>query len=171
MSASFLIIAFLILASALAAVLLPRPIHCGLCAAFSFLATGALFLYLDAAFIGLIQLIVYVGAVAVLILFTILLTRPLPEPGEPPPLLRPSFTGGALAALAAVSLMVVSAIAFKPAPAPGAEATPSISLEKLGISLVTDQVVALLLVGLLLSATLIGAIILAAPATPEDEQP
>jgi NADH:ubiquinone oxidoreductase subunit 6 (subunit J) len=168
MSASFLIIAVLILASALAAVLLPRPIHCGLCAAFSFLATGALFLYLDAAFIGLIQLIVYVGAVAVLILFTILLTRPQPEPGEPPPMLRPSFAGGALAALAAVSLMIVAAVFFKPAAAPETAATPVLALEKIGVALVTDQVIALLLVGLLLSAALIGAVILAAPETPEE---
>lgn len=169
MSAPFLIIAVLILASALAAVLLPRPIHCGLCAAFSFLATGALFLYLDAAFIGLIQLIVYVGAVAVLILFTILLTRPLPDPGDPPPLLRPTFAGGALAALAATSLMVLAAVFFKPPPAEAAAATPALSLHAIGVSLVTDQVIALLLVGLLLSATLIGAIILAAPEPKEDQ--
>jgi NADH-quinone oxidoreductase subunit J len=169
MSAPFLIIAVLILVSALAAVLLPRPIHCGLCAAFSFLATGALFLYLDAAFIGLIQLIVYVGAVAVLILFTILLTRPQPEPGEPPPVLRKSFAGGALAALAAVSLMIVATAFFKPVAAPEAAATPVLPIEKIGVSLVTDQVVALILVGLLLSSALIGAIILAAPATTEDQ--
>ena len=169
MSVPFIIIALLILASAVAAVVLPRPIHCGLCAALSFLATGALFLYLDAAFIGLIQLIVYVGAVAVLILFTILLTRPMPEPGEPPPLLRPSFASGALAALAAMSLMVVAAVFFKPAPVVAPTSTPVISLQKIGVSLVTDQVVAFLLVGLLLSAALIGAIILAAPATKEEQ--
>jgi NADH-quinone oxidoreductase subunit J len=168
MSAPFLIIALLMLAGAAGAVALPRPIHCGLCAAFSFLATGAMFLYLDAAFIGLVQLIVYVGAVAVLILFTILLTRPLPEPGEAPPLKRPSFPGGALAALAAAALMTVAVVFFKP-PQPAVAAGPVLSIEAIGVALVTDQVVALLLTGVLLSAALIGAIILAAPPVPEDE--
>lgn len=167
MPVPFVIIAAVIALSALAAVLLPKPIHCGLCAALSFLGTGALFLYLDAAFIGLVQLIVYVGAVAVLILFTILLTNPQADPGEPPPVFRQNFAGGALAALAAVSLMVVAVLFFK-APA-AAEAEPTLAIQAIGVSLATGQVVALLLVGLLLSAALIGAVILAAPET--EDQP
>lgn len=165
MSAPFLIIALVIALSAVGAVALPRAIHCGLCAALSFLATGVMFLYLNALFIGLVQLVVYVGAVAVLILFTILLTRPQPEPGEPPPVLRPSFAAGALAALAATVLMVGAAMFFRPDPAAlaTAAAKPVLSVEAIGVQLVTDQVVALLLVGLLLSAALIGAVILAAP--------
>ena len=161
MSIPFLIIAAVIALSAVGAVALPRPVHCGLCAALSFLATGVMFLYLDAEFLGLVQLIVYVGAVAVLILFTILLTRPLPEPGEPPPVLRPTFAGGALAALSAIALMVVAAVLYRPpAAAPGPAA---LSVEEIGVELVTGQVVALLVTGLLLSAALIGAVILAAP--------
>jgi NADH:ubiquinone oxidoreductase subunit 6 (subunit J) len=39
------------------------------------------YLYLNAEFLGLVQLMVYVGAVAVLILFTVLLTRPRDRSG------------------------------------------------------------------------------------------
>jgi NADH:ubiquinone oxidoreductase subunit 6 (subunit J) len=62
--------------------------------------------------------------------------------------------------------MIIAIAAFK-APA-AAAAKPVLSIESIGVSLATDQVVALLLVGLLLSAALIGAVILAAPE-PEDQ--
>lgn len=161
MEPSFLIIAGIIAISGMAAIMLPQQIHCGLCAALCFLGTGALYLYLDAEFIGLIQLMVYVGAVAVLILFTILLTRPMPEPGDEPPVKRVSFWSGALAGIA-VAIVLGSLFLMMPAPEPLKE-VPLLKIEALGVALTTTQVVPLMVVALLLTSALIGAVIIASP--------
>src|SRR5437016_9714353 len=74
-SAAFVIIAILTLAAALAAASLPKLIHAALSFAVAFIGIAAFFFLLGAEFVGLVQIFVYVGAVAVLIVFTILLTR------------------------------------------------------------------------------------------------
>src|SRR5438552_12109295 len=74
-SAAFVVIAILTLAAALAAASLPKLIHAALSFAVAFIGVAAFFFLLGAEFVGLVQVFVYVGAVAVLIVFTILLTR------------------------------------------------------------------------------------------------
>lgn len=169
MDIPFLIIGLITAASAAGAVSLRKPIHCGLCAALAFLATGALYLYLNAEYLGLVQLLVYVGAVAVLILFTILLTRPAPRWDVPPPLRRASFWQGAFIALTATGLLAAAIVAYQPA-APPLPAEP-LSIHALGVELTSHYMHPLLLVGLLLTAALIGAVLLAAAEEDEKEQP
>ena len=61
---------------ALAAATLPKLIHAALCLVARVCSgVAAFFFLLGAEFVGLVQVFVYVGAVAVLIVFTILLTR------------------------------------------------------------------------------------------------
>ena len=75
MNAPFLIFAAVTLAGACAAMMLRSLVHCALALAIAFAGIGILYLSLGAQFLGLAQLLVYVGAVAVLIVFVILLTR------------------------------------------------------------------------------------------------
>src|SRR5450755_3290372 len=75
MSATFLILAAITLVGACAAMMLRGLVHCALAVAIAFAGLGTLYLSLGAQFLGLAQLLVYVGAVAVLIVFVILLTR------------------------------------------------------------------------------------------------
>src|SRR4051812_18275502 len=72
---AFAIIAIFTLVSALAAATNPRLMHAALSFAVMYLGIAAFFFLLGAEFVGLVQIFVYVGAVAVLIVFTILLTR------------------------------------------------------------------------------------------------
>src|SRR5689334_19731907 len=75
MPASFYIIAIFTLVSAVCAMSLPNLVHCALCLALSFLGVAGLFLHMNAGFVAFAQILVYVGAVAILIVFAILLTR------------------------------------------------------------------------------------------------
>src|SRR6202453_801824 len=75
MSATFLILPAITLGGACAAMLLGGLVHCALAVAIAFAGLGTLYLNLGAQFLGLAQLLVYVGAIAVLIVFVILLTR------------------------------------------------------------------------------------------------
>src|ERR1700750_3018120 len=78
-TAALIIIAVLTLSAALAAATLPQLIHATLAFAAAFIGVAAFYFLLGAEFVGLVQVFVYVGAVAVLIVFTILLTRRDPE--------------------------------------------------------------------------------------------
>src|SRR6202035_2657079 len=75
MTAPFLILAIVTLVGACAAMMLRGLVHCALALAVAFAGIGTLYLSLGAQFLGLAQLLVYVGAIAVLIVFVILLTR------------------------------------------------------------------------------------------------
>src|SRR6187401_3460623 len=74
-TAAFALIAIFTLAGALAAACLRKLIHAALCLVIAFLGLAAFYFLLGAEFLGLVQIFVYVGAVAVLIVFTILLTH------------------------------------------------------------------------------------------------
>src|SRR5271155_3131106 len=75
MSVVFYLIAGLSVAGALAAVLLKNTVHCALALTVAFAGLALLFLELDAQFAGFAQILIYIGAVAILVVFAILLTR------------------------------------------------------------------------------------------------
>src|SRR5919112_6045710 len=74
-AAAFIVIAIFTLSGALAAACLRKLIHAALCLVVAFIGLAGFYFLLGAEFVGLVQIFVYVGAVAVLIVFTILLTR------------------------------------------------------------------------------------------------
>ena len=63
------------MAGALAAMLLKNTVHCALALTVALPALALLFLDLDAQFAGFAQILVYIGAVAILVVFAILLTK------------------------------------------------------------------------------------------------
>src|SRR5207249_5343603 len=77
----FTILALLTLAGAIAALSLRNLVHCALALTVAFAGLAVLYLQLDAQFVGFAQILVYIGAVAILIVFALLLTRG----SEPPP--------------------------------------------------------------------------------------
>src|SRR5215204_3994001 len=74
-SIAFYILAALTLVSAIAAMTLRNLVHCALCVATAFTGIAMIYLQLNAEFVGFAQVLVYVGAIAILILFAVLLTR------------------------------------------------------------------------------------------------
>ena len=152
-SAAFIIIAVLTLAAALAAATLPKLIHAALCFALAFLGVAAFYFLLGAEFVGLVQVFVYVGAVAVLIVFTILLTRRDAEKD------RGFNWSGALIALA-VFAGLIWAILKTTGLSVAAPPIEALTVKQIGEALMTDYVWPLQCVGLLLTAALIGALVL-----------
>src|ERR1700758_5615422 len=74
-SAAFIVTAIFTVAAALAAATLRKLMHAALSFAVALVGLAALFFLLGAEFVGLALVFIYVGAVAVLVVFTILLTR------------------------------------------------------------------------------------------------
>jgi NADH-quinone oxidoreductase subunit J len=152
-SAAFIIIAIMTLAGALAAATLPKLIHAALCLVVAFVSLAAFFFLLGAEFVGLVQVFVYIGAVAVLIVFTILLTRrDLDKPDK--------FNwGGAIVAIAVFGGLLW-AILHTPSSGIAAAQIPPLTVKRIGEVLMTNYVWPLQCVGLLLTAALIGALVL-----------
>ena len=152
-SAAFFILAVLTLSGALAAATLPKLIHSALCFVVSFLGLAAFYFLLGAEFVGLVQVFVYVGAVAVLIVFTILLTR---RTDEEPPGVKWS---GVLIALAIFGVLfwAISHTALSTGVVPPMEA---LTVKRIGEVLMADYVWPLQGIGVLLTAALLGALVL-----------
>jgi NADH-quinone oxidoreductase subunit J len=70
---AFYVLALLMIASALVVITHRNPVTAAVALAFNLVAIAAMFLVLGAQFIGLLQVIVYAGAIMVLILFVIML--------------------------------------------------------------------------------------------------
>lgn len=71
----FLIVSVLTILCSLMVVRSDKLVHSAVYLAGTFIGTAALFILLEAEFIAWVQVLVYVGAVITLILFTIMLTR------------------------------------------------------------------------------------------------
>ena len=158
MTLSFAIIAVLIIAAATAAMTLRNLVHSALAVAVAFGGLAAAYLQLDAQFVGFAQILVYVGAVAILIVFAVLLTRG----GEAPEksVFSPSWFWGAGIAAAVFGLLACAinhSFASQRQPTEHADAT----VKQIGDALMTKFVLPLEVIGLLLTVALIGAVIIA----------
>lgn len=160
MNLAFLILAALTIAGATAAVTLHKLIHCALALAICFLGLAGLYLDLSAQFAGLAQVLVYVGAVLILIVFAILLTRSDEVPAQ-----RFRWSTGA-----AVSAGVLAVLAWAITAGGGgqvpASAAPRADILQIGSALMQRFVLPLEVVGLLLTAALIGAVVIALEEKP-----
>jgi len=158
MTATFAILAVLTVGSAVAVMLLRNLVHCALELAVTFAGLAALYLQLNAQFVGFAQLLVYVGAVAILIVIAILLTR-----GSEPPaqsvFSSSGFVGFGIAAIVFIVLasMVLSTRTLPSEPTAAANA----SVAQIGQQLMTRYILPLEVAGLLLTVSLIGAVIVA----------
>ena len=150
---AFVIIAILTLTPALAVATLQKLMHAELSFEVMFLGISALFFLLGAEFVGLVQVFVYIGAVAVLIVFTILLTRHDQEKTR-------GFNWSGVVVALAVFGGLIWAITKTKFLQSAPRAIEPITVHRIGELLMTSYVWPLLCVGVLLTAALIGALIL-----------
>jgi NADH-quinone oxidoreductase subunit J len=152
-SVAFIFITILTLAAALAAATLRKLMHAALSFAVAFVGLAAFFFLLGAEFVGLVQIFVYIGAVAVLIVFTILLTRRDDEKDR-------GFNWGGVVIAIAVFAGLIWAILRTQSVFIAAPQIETLTVKRIGEALMTNYVWPLQCVGLLLTAALIGALIL-----------
>ena len=158
MTATFLILAAITIAGTVAAMALRNLIHCVLALTLGFAGLAALYLQLGAQFVGLTQILVYVGAVAILAVFVIMMTQ---HPTQPSKSIFSSFwfSGSLIAAL----VFAVLGWAIHASNLPSGIAAPhtQAAVQPIGDALMHQYVLPLEIMGLLLTAALIGAVILA----------
>lgn len=162
-----IILAPLILLAAFGAVWMARPVHAALMLALTLALVAVLYLALGAEFIGLVQFAVYVGAVAVLIVFSLLITRRGDEAEEIER--RPkSLAAGLLCTVPVLAVLAYSVVFGSNIKLIAWEA--KLPIAELGETLFSSHAPAVLALAVLLTAVMIGAALLARePAkTPDD---
>ena len=156
----FIVFAAVTLLAAILALQAKELIYGAIALGASFAGIAGMFILLDAPYLAMLQIVIYVGAVVVLILFTIMLVQrevgeEFVEKGE-----RGEGAAGLwIAGLLAVSIAGVAALA-----GPNLPSTPpagQLPVSALGLVLVTEYPVPLVILALLLSAALLGALMLA----------
>jgi NADH-quinone oxidoreductase subunit J len=162
MIAVYIIIPLIVLA-AVGAIWKARPVHAALLLALTLSLVAVLYLILGADFLGLIQFSVYVGAVAVLIVFSLLITRPSDESKEIAR--RPKAIVTGLLCSVPVLAVLVYAVSFsnpeEKAVASDAAKLAQLDLAELGETLFTTHAPAVLAVAVMLTAVMIGAALFA----------
>lgn len=162
MTISFLLLAAITITGTAAAMSLKNLVHCVLALTLGLVGLAALYLQLGAQFVGFTQILVYVGAVAILAAFAIMMTRSA-ESAElsGSSSIRLSGTLIALAVFAVLAWAVWSGTSGLQLPGPQPEA----SVNQIGVALMHRFVLPLEVIGLLLTAALIGAGVLAMDET------
>jgi NADH-quinone oxidoreductase subunit J len=153
---SFYLLAAVLLFSALLVVTLRNIFHCALFLIIALLAMAGFYFYLGAPFVGVIQLLIYVGAIMVLIIFAIMLTARISDR------LNKVSTGLVIPALIAVlALLYFLLTELGRTPLPGRVTAPLDTLNGLGRALMTTYVLPFEVISLVLLAALVAAIVLA----------
>jgi NADH-quinone oxidoreductase subunit J len=156
---AFLALAALTLGSALMVVLSKNLMHSALFLVLTFFSVAGLYVMLEAEFLAAIQVLIYVGAVAVLYLFALMLTLNVTGRGVQ--------QGSARRAPAAVVAVLFALVILGPTWAanaswPISSLTPAPdAIPQLGESLMTAYALPFEVMGVVLLVALVGAIILA----------
>ncbi len=157
----FIVLAATAVVSAALAISLRRALSCALALGVSFVAVSGLFALLHAPFVAVIQILVYAGAILVLVVFVIML---LNLPAGDPRLERVTRLRAALSA-AVVAPIVPLVLVAVPAAARGASAeAPPEGFGGIGAvarSLFTDYLYPFEIVSLLLLVAMVAAVVLA----------
>jgi len=153
----FIILSIITLGAALAVVTSKNLFHSALFMVLSFVGVAGLYVLLEAGFLAAVQILVYVGAISILIIFAIMLTRRLMAKD-----LVQRNTQWGISALVAVLLFAVLGFALLRVNWPVVEATvPGESISILGQKLMSTYALPFEVASVLMLVALVGSIIIA----------
>lgn len=173
----FIIVSAITLFSGIQTVSNRNLFHAALYMMLSFLGVAVLYGMLESAFMAATQLLVYIGAISILVIFAIMMTRRLMQATEPATNSQWQWGGIAAGLLFVLFVTVINQVftlnptlpsAFMP---PAAEDSIRGLVVQLGESFVdaNQYVLAFELASVLLLVALVGAIIVARPDVDDDE--
>ena len=162
---AFIIIALFTLGSAAVAMALRNLIHSALLLIGSWAGIAAFYLWAGAEFVAFAQVLVYVGAISMVVLFAVLLTRR----SRADLTVAPDSIGRAVMALlvggAVLGVLWGAILGSTSMNRP--ESKSGVTVREIGVQLMGSHAASLLIVGLLLTVALLGAVVLAASDRPD----
>jgi NADH:ubiquinone oxidoreductase subunit 6 (subunit J) len=156
---AFFVLAALALIGGFLAVTLRNLVRAALGLILSFMGVAGVYFVLEAEFVAIVQVLIYIGAISVLILFAIMLTRGLMTSTETAE--NGQWVGAAFIAVLFFAILAFVALSTN-WPVPATQAViPADLIANLGTQLVTTYLLPFEAVSLLLLAALVGAIVIA----------
>lgn len=168
MIAALAIIAVITLATAAVAMSLRNLIHSALLLIASWFGIAAFYLWAGAQFVAFAQVLVYVGAVSMVVLFAVLLTR---RSRDDQVIAPDSLARAVSAVFAGAAAFGVLALAItKTHLSPSTAAAPTVTVRDIGTQLMGTHAAALIIIGILLTVALLGAVVIASHDGPESRK-
>lgn len=162
----FAILSFVAISGALLLLTLKKVVHMVVAAVFVFISIAGLYVTLSAEFVAAVQILIYSGAITIMMLFGIMLTKHNDEEQQKPNRWRKMFVFlGVLAFAVTVYLGIydlnipVEQVALHES-----------NTEQIGIALYSKYVIPFELTSVLLLVALVGAVILAKRDEKEEEK-
>ena len=162
---SFLLIGAITIGGAYLAVGLKNVFYNALGLGLSFFGVAGIFIFLNAEFIAVMQVIIYIGAIAVAIIFAIMMSQPLwiPQPDSRPRMIRSGI-------FALVFFGIVSYVLLE-APWPlSPDHAMGYPLNALGKDLLTRTILPFELISLVLLIAILGALLISRETGPATER-
>ncbi len=159
MNAALLVIALITLGAAAVAMTLRNLIHSALLLIGSWVGVAAFYLWAGAEFVAFAEVLVYVGAVSMVVLFAVLLTRRsradfMVTPDSAGRAISGFIAGGAVAGVL-FGAVIATPMGVMSSP------TPVVTVRQIGVQLMGTHAAALLIAGVILTVALLGAIVIA----------
>ena len=156
--AMFFAISAIAIAGGIGTVLTPNVVYAALFLLLSLLGVAGIYILIFSPFLALVQVFIYGGAIIVVVLFSLMLTRQSGEAGDLDSKQKP------FAALAGLGMMGVLIATVVNNAWPETVDPEPVSFTQLGSELFTRWAVPFEIASLLLLVALIGAIVLARPS-------
>ena len=153
----FALIALITLGSAIMVVTTRNLMRSALWLILCFFGIAGIFILLQAEFLAVAQILIYVGAIAMLMIFAIMLTRGIMDPSQP----RFNEQWGVVGGFAALLFVVLTFLVTRNTWPVTAGVVPPDAIQQLGRDFVGPYVVPFEVASVLLVVAMIGAIIVA----------
>jgi len=161
------VLAGITLGAAVLTVTLRNLYHCALSLALCLIGVAGLYVVLSAEFIAAAQVLIYVGAVTVLIIFAVMMTERITGVRGEAASQQRGMAFLAAAALAACLISIVQATAW-PTVLAQTSSDPSSTTLTLGRELLTTYLIPFEVASVVLLAALVGAVVLAKEDAPRE---
>lgn len=149
--------------AAIGAVSLPNIFHAALALIVTLVGVAGLFISMKAEFLAVVQILLYVGAVMTLVIFSIMMTERMADKTIPQ---KNNLFVPALAGTALMLFILVAVLYWTPWPVKEGAAQTTVTTANLGTALLTTYVFPFEVISVFLIAALIGAIIVAKKDNP-----
>lgn len=154
---AFYLISILVVGAAFCVVTVRNIFHSALCLVLAFFALSGLYILLEAEFVAAAQVLIYVGAITILILFGIMLTHRLADKG-----VRQASEGRFISLIVVLVLVSLISVVLRATRFPiHSEEVTHPAIPYLGKVLLTTYLWPFEVVSVLLLVALIGAIVIA----------
>jgi len=153
----FALLALITLGAAAMVVTTRNLLRAALWLILAFFGIAGIFILLNAEFLAVAQILIYVGAIATLVIFAIMLTRNMMDPSQP----RFNEQWGVVGGFAALLFVVLAAIVTRVTWPVAAGDVPADTIRRLGSDFVGPYVVPFEVASVLLVVAMVGAIIIA----------